>query len=447
MIPPTISASHIQQAAAEISANGVPRGREADKFSVIVEGEPYPPKYILSLAARLATGTELSASDFSGGQEANTYLEGLGFNVVQKRQDWSREECLQAVWAYDQMDLDRDLVKTHLYKQVAGLIGRTAKSVEFKLQNVSACDPRPRAEKPINEAANRQQLLQEVFDDYWADRGKGRARAVTLRSARPGAVSPWDQAIRRIRSSKSPNTYMPIAVIAAIELIQEGLASPASIPFDLFESRFDALQGSLGEGAIGMGWEPFLHLASSAGIWTLWEGATEVDYQRTTRPRNRAQLVNLLDHAALVSDLQAGVLDSTLIPRLKRLIGNASQEPTADHEVLAGAVEALKGQLGPIPPAGNQAPKKNQGSKASYERDPKVVRWVLDRASGTCELCKQPAPFSDSKGDPFLEVHHVVQLADGGPDTVENARGLCPNCHREVHLGYNRASLQTKLSI
>ena len=424
----------------------MPRGREADKFLVLVDGEGFPPKFILSIAARFATGRELDSSEFSGGQEANTFLESLGYKVIQKNQDWSREECLQAVWAYDEMDMDRGIVKKHLYEQVAGLIGRSAKAVEFKLQNVSACDPRPRAEKPINEAANKQQLLKEVFDEYWADRSKGRAKAQALKSAGHRAMSPWDHAIKRIRSSKSPNTYMPIAVIAAIELIQEGLSTPDSIPFALFEGRFDDLQATLGEGATGMGWEPFLHLAATAEIWTLWEGATRVDYQRATRPRSRAQLVKLVDHAAFVDDLKAGVSDPSLIPKLKRLIGAASQKPTADPVVLAAAVEALKDQLGPEPPAGNQAPKKTQGSKASYVRDPKVVRWVLDRASGTCELCKQPAPFLDSDGEPFLEVHHVIQLANGGPDTVVNARGLCPNCHREVHLGLNRSVLQVRLS-
>ncbi|MGB4922720.1 MAG: HNH endonuclease signature motif containing protein, partial [Candidatus Nitrotoga sp.] len=36
---------------------------------------------------------------------------------------------------------------------------------------------------------------------------------------------------------------------------------------------------------------------------------------------------------------------------------------------------------------------------------------------------------------PYLEVHHKMQLAKGGEDTVENALGLCPNCHRYSHFG------------
>ena len=71
-----------------------------------------------------------------------------------------------------------------------------------------------------------------------------------------------------------------------------------------------------------------------------------------------------------------------------------------------------------------------------FDRDPDVVAEVLLRANGICEKCRQRAPFlRRSNGSPYLEVHHVVRLADGGDDTVENALAICPNCHRKVHYG------------
>lgn len=71
-----------------------------------------------------------------------------------------------------------------------------------------------------------------------------------------------------------------------------------------------------------------------------------------------------------------------------------------------------------------------------YERNPDVVAQALIRANGSCELCEAPAPFKRrSNGTPYLEVHHIVQLAHGGDDTVENAQALCPNCHRNRHFG------------
>ncbi|MFT8246534.1 HNH endonuclease [Roseomonas sp. BN140053] len=71
-----------------------------------------------------------------------------------------------------------------------------------------------------------------------------------------------------------------------------------------------------------------------------------------------------------------------------------------------------------------------------YERNPHVVADALMRADGTCQGCQQPAPFTRvSDGTPYLEVHHKIPLAEGGPDTPDNVIALCANCHRDRHYG------------
>lgn len=70
-----------------------------------------------------------------------------------------------------------------------------------------------------------------------------------------------------------------------------------------------------------------------------------------------------------------------------------------------------------------------------FLRNADVVADVLLRANGVCEICRKKAPFMRRNGTPYLEVHHRVQLALGGEDTVENAVAACPNCHREAHFG------------
>ena len=71
-----------------------------------------------------------------------------------------------------------------------------------------------------------------------------------------------------------------------------------------------------------------------------------------------------------------------------------------------------------------------------FQRNPDVVIEVLKRAKGMCEGCKKPAPFvRRSDGSPYLEVHHIKMLSDGGLDNIENAKALCPNCHRQDHHG------------
>lgn len=71
----------------------------------------------------------------------------------------------------------------------------------------------------------------------------------------------------------------------------------------------------------------------------------------------------------------------------------------------------------------------------AYQRNPDVVAQALVNAGGVCQRCRKPAPFKRKDGTSFLEVLHVIPLAEGGHDTVENARAICPNCHREAHFG------------
>lgn len=94
--------------------------------------------------------------------------------MTQGRPDWSDVECMLALWVYHRMDRalmgHEPINKAALYREVATMTGRTKKAVEAKIQNVSACDPRPRSEKPIAVLSNKQERLQELFDLLWPDR-------------------------------------------------------------------------------------------------------------------------------------------------------------------------------------------------------------------------------------------------------------------------------------
>ncbi|TKB51352.1 HNH endonuclease [Ferrimonas sediminicola] len=92
-------------------------------------------------------------------------------------------------------------------------------------------------------------------------------------------------------------------------------------------------------------------------------------------------------------------------------------------------------------PLGTKQPKQYQSSVSSYQRDPVVKAWVLRNANGQCESCGNAAPFINWAGEPFLEVHHLRQLADGGSDRVTNTVALCPNCHRALHYAQDKPVL------
>lgn len=121
-------------------------------------------------------------------------------------------------------------------------------------------------------------------------------------------------------------------------------------------------------------------------------------------------------------------------------------------------IEEIEGPLSSIPdlpiskvPRGNSKPKGNRKPKSTsvivrqYERDQEIVAWVLEHSGGKCELCEKLAPFKRVDGSPYLEVHHVVRLADQGPDVIENAVALCPNCHRELHFSIESERLKALL--
>lgn len=97
------------------------------------------------------------------------------------------------------------------------------------------------------------------------------------------------------------------------------------------------------------------------------------------------------------------------------------------------------------PPVGTKRPRRRELTVGVFERNHDVHAWTLQQANGRCECCRRDAPFDTADGEPFLEIHHVERLADGGEDVVDNTVALCPNCHREAHSGAESARIRSKL--
>ena len=99
------------------------------------------------------------------------------------------------------------------------------------------------------------------------------------------------------------------------------------------------------------------------------------------------------------------------------------------------------------PPGGYEKAQQYRTHTLERKRCAEVKAWVLYSAKGVCGSCGNSAPFSKADGTPYLEVHHVVQLAEDGPDTVDNAVAVCPNCHRALHLAADRLQLADSLYV
>ena len=92
--------------------------------------------------------------------------------------------------------------------------------------------------------------------------------------------------------------------------------------------------------------------------------------------------------------------------------------------------------------AGNEESTERPVTTIHRDRNELVSEHTKRRANGFCDLCGNPAPFNSKNGYPYLEEHHVLTLANGGPDTIYNTVALCPNCHRKMHIVHLKADVK-----
>lgn len=129
---------------------------------------------------------------------------------------------------------------------------------------------------------------------------------------------------------------------------------------------------------------------------------------------------------------------TTIRRRVLRQIKRSAHQIFDRHEL---DTKAATLKVGDRPPKGAKRPWRDQRQIAVVARDPEVHAWILKTAKGRCELCGSAAPFANPAGRPYLEIHHVDRLADGGADVPDNAVALCPNCHREAHYGARKEEI------
>jgi hypothetical protein len=84
-----ITRETILMAIREIDRDGVPNARRGRRFELVFDGKRYPPKYVVSIAHRFATGRELGPDEHSGGSQTNELLRAFGFEVVARSRDLS----------------------------------------------------------------------------------------------------------------------------------------------------------------------------------------------------------------------------------------------------------------------------------------------------------------------------------------------------------------------
>ena len=84
MIPDGIEETHLELAIQEITKNGIPVSRKSVHYDYLHGNKRYPPKYVISLAAKYAFGNELPSNDFNA-VRARDYLRSRGHTVLDRR--------------------------------------------------------------------------------------------------------------------------------------------------------------------------------------------------------------------------------------------------------------------------------------------------------------------------------------------------------------------------
>lgn len=168
--------------------------------------------------------------------------------------------------------------------------------------------------------------------------------------------------------------------------------------------------------------------------------ARSVAANRTPEPR--------MGHGIISSWLKAG--DEVLIGNIGAqlfALKLASAPPTDDEAIAEVGKKASKSTvLGKAKKATGKPPRRSV-TRSDFVRNPWVVAGAIARANGKCEVpgCAC-ALFLKDDDTPYLEVHHIVPLAEGGDDTLINAAAICPHCHRVLHHGKDRMTLRSQLA-
>lgn len=86
--------------------------------------------------------------------------------------------------------------------------------------------------------------------------------------------------------------------------------------------------------------------------------------------------------------------------------------------------------------------------RTDYARSAAARRAVMLRSNGNCEspACTGMPAEPNRRGEPILDVDHVLDLARGGEDHPRNMVALCPNCHAVKTRGANTQRWRRQLA-
>ena len=143
MAIPKFPDEFIQKAIQYIDENGVPDQNRSTKYELVTDnGKKYPPKYVIAIAAKLATGNEVQYGDYNA-VEAKNFFEARGYMIDTKQEKYEITITADSVvstddrFTMDNLDLGDNYRPIDAYFMKGGVeeIRRKRNKSETKISN------------------------------------------------------------------------------------------------------------------------------------------------------------------------------------------------------------------------------------------------------------------------------------------------------------------------
>lgn len=238
---------------------------------------------------------------------------------------------------------------------------------------------------------------------------------------------PWERIVNVFSDAEGPYADDPPALIATFGYRGQGLNGPQRVDQGgnayLEEARLNAE-------AIRFWYRPksgsFTFLTWAVVLGRNWVPGVGKD--GFPRPEIDWQLEPV--HTSIAAEWPTGVQES-LRDAQSTTEDDSSVPEAAPHASYVDLVQRVESRSQKKRPTGVV--------RTDYARSAAARRAVLVRSNGKCESkrCTGMPADLNRRGQPILDVDHVVDLAKGGKDHPQNMVALCPNCHAAKTRGVN----------
>ena len=206
--------------------------------------------------------------------------------------------------------------------------------------------------------------------------------------------------------------HKPLLLLAVLDLIDEGKASPERIPWsqdlrDRFTARFLLIQKHNDQNTPE---NPFFYLQTQ-GFWQAWieEGTQRLPLQTTPLVNQMGKVFARFDdemaHVLRVPAERQAIREALLSRYFPQLLSSAPPSPIPDPPSFVA------------------------DEPTEYGRSPAFRRLILDIYDHQCAACGLRIKLSTGKDISFIDAAHLIPFAQSRNDHPTNGLALCKNHH------------------